>query len=121
MKTLFRLIPVIVVLATAGTALRAQGTASGTLTVTATVQGTISLVFLSNASGVALTGSNSNAATLAFGDVNVDGTLATGVTRSLGTSKFTVSSPVDIQVIRSNSASANYTLKAQLSTADTTN
>src|SRR5258708_35058846 len=49
-------------------------TASGTLTVTATVNGSINLVFNSDASGVALSsGAGTNAATLAFGNVSAFG------------------------------------------------
>ncbi len=100
----------------------AQTTASGTLNVTATVNGSISLVFNSDASGVGLTGAGTNAATLAFGSVQAyGGTVPAGVTRTTGASSFTVSSPFDVLVDKSNSASANYTLKAQLNTADTIN
>jgi len=97
-------------------------TASGTLTVTATVQGSIGLVFNSDAAGVALTGSGTNAATLAFGNVSAFGALSAGVTRpSVTATNFTVSSVVDVQVTKTNSASANYTLKAQLGAADAVN
>lgn len=100
----------------------AQTTASGTLTVSATVNGSIQLVFNSDAAGVALSsGAGTNAATLAFGNVSAFGTVAAGVTRSTTASNFTVSSAVDVQVSKTNSASANYTLKAQLGTADATN
>jgi glycerol-3-phosphate dehydrogenase len=51
----------------------AQTTASGTLSVTATVNGTISLVFNSDAAGVTLGGAGTNAATLAFGTVQAFG------------------------------------------------
>jgi hypothetical protein len=93
------------------------------LTVTATVNSSINLVFNSDASGVALSsGAGTNAATLAFGNVSAFGTLASNITRSVvaGTS-FTVSTPVDVQVTTSNSSSANYTLKAQLGSADAVN
>jgi len=100
----------------------AQTTASGTLTVSATVNGSIQLVFNSDAAGVALSsGAGTNAATLAFGNVSAFGTVAAGVTRTTTASNFTVSSAVDVQVSKTNSASANYTLKAQLGTADATN
>ena len=100
----------------------AQTTASGTLTVSATVNGSIQLVFNSDAAGVALSsGAGTNAATLAFGIVSAFGTVAAGVTRTTTASNFTVSSAVDVQVSKTNSASANYTLKAQLGTADATN
>lgn len=97
-------------------------TANGTLTVTATVQGSLNLVFVSDASGVALTGSGTNAATLAFGNVSAFGALAAGVVRPVPTATtFTVSSAVDVNVTKTNSASANYTLKAQLGSADAVN
>ena len=55
----------------------AQTTASGTLTVTATVTGSINLVFNSDASGVALSsGAGTNAATLAFGNVSAFGAIS---------------------------------------------
>jgi len=101
----------------------AQTTATGTLTVTATVNGSISLVFNSDAAGVALSsGAGTNNATLAFGNVSAFGAVAAGVTRTVvaGTS-FTVSTPVDVLVSKANSASANYTLKAQLGAADAVN
>src|SRR5258707_15772434 len=92
----------------------AQTTASGTLTVSATVNGSIQLVFNSNAGGVALSaGAGTNAATLAFGNVSAFGALAAGVGRSTTATTFTVSSAVDVLVSKTNSASANYTLKAQ--------
>jgi len=102
-------------------ALSAQ-TATGALTVTANVQGTINLTFISDASGVALTGSGTNAATLAFGNVSAFGALNAGVTRpSVTGTNFTVRSPFDVAVVKSNSSSANFTLTAQLQNADATN
>jgi hypothetical protein len=103
-------------------AAQAGSTANGTLTVSATVNGSITLVFNSNAAGVALTGAGTNAATLAFGTVQAfGGTLATGVVRTTAANNFTVSSAVDVLVSKANSTSATYTLKAQLGTADATN
>src|ERR1700761_8516211 len=100
----------------------AQTTASGTLSVTATVNGSIQLVFNSDAAGVALSsGSGTNAATLAFGNVSAFGTVAAGIVRTTTANNFTVSSAVDVLVSKTNSASANYTLKAQLGAADATN
>lgn len=100
----------------------AQTTASGTLAVTATVNGTINLVFNSATGGVTLGSSGTNAASLSFGTVQAfGGTLATGVTRTVGTGNFTVSSPFNVNVAKANLTSANYTLKANLTTADTTN
>src|SRR5579859_663375 len=97
-------------------------TASGTLTVTATVNGSINLVFNSDASGVALSsGAGTNAATLAFGNVSAFGPISAGIVRSTTATTFTVSSAVDVLVSKTNSASANYTLKAQLGAADAVN
>src|SRR4029077_10880446 len=97
-------------------------TATGTLTVTATVNGSINLVFNSDASGVALSsGAGTNAATLAFGNVSAFGPISAGIVRSTTATTFTVSSAVDVLVSKTNSASANYTLKAQLGAADAVN
>ncbi len=76
-------------------------TASGTLTVTATVNGSINLVFNSDAAGVALaSGAGTNAATLAFGNVSAFGAVAAGVVRTTTATTFTVSSAVDVLVSR---------------------
>jgi hypothetical protein len=96
-------------------------TASGTLTVSANVQGSIQLVFNSDAAGVALTGSGTNAATLAFGNISAFGAVSAGVVRSTTATTFTVSSAVDVLVSKTNSASANYKLTAQLGSADAVN
>jgi len=97
----------------------AQTTASGTLTVTATVTGSINLVFNSDASGLALSsGAGTNAATLAFGNVSAFGALASpNIVRTTTATTFTVSSAVDVLVTKTNSASANYSLTAQLGSA----
>jgi hypothetical protein len=99
----------------------AQTTASGTLAVSATVQSSISMVFNSDASGVPLGSSGTNAATLNFGNISAYGTLAANVSRSVAAASFTVSTPFDVLVSQSNSASANYSLTAQLNSADAVN
>jgi hypothetical protein len=100
----------------------AAQTATGTLTVTATVNSSINLVFNSDAAGVALSsGAGTNNATLAFGNVSAFGAVAAGITRTTTATTFTVSTPVDVLVTKANSASANYTLKAQLGAADAVN
>ena len=103
-------------------ALSLAQTASGTLAVTATVQSSISLTFVSNAGGVALGGSGTNTATLAFGNISAFGALPAGVSRpSVTAIDFTVRSPFNVVVQKSNSASANYTLTARLASADAIN
>lgn len=100
----------------------AQDTSSGVLTVTATIASSISLSFESDASGVALAGSGTNAATMAFGSVSAFGTISTaGVTRTVGATDFTVSSPFGVKVVTANSSSASYNLAASLGSADATN
>lgn len=99
----------------------AQTTASGTLAVSATVQSSLSMVFNTDASGVALGNAGTNAATLNFGNISAYGALAANVTRSVGATSFTVSTPFDVQVSKSNSASASYSLTAQLASVDAVN
>ena len=97
-------------------------TATGTLTVTATVNGSIQLVFNSDAAGVALSsGAGTNAATLAFGNVSAFGAISAGIVRTTTATTFTVSSAVDVLVSKTNSTSANYKLTAQLGSADAVN
>jgi hypothetical protein len=103
-------------------ALAAAQTATGTLTVTATVNSSINLVFNNDAAGVPLaSGAGTNTATLAFGNVSAFGAIAAGITRTTTATTFTISTPVDVLVTKANSASANYTLKAQLGAADAVN
>jgi hypothetical protein len=99
----------------------AQTTASGTLTVTATVTGSINLVFNSDGAGVALGGAGTSTATLAFGNVSAFGAISAGIVRSTTATNFTVSSAVDVLVTKTNSTSANYSLTAQLGSADAVN
>jgi hypothetical protein len=102
---------------------QAGTTANGVLTVSATVNSTLKLVFTSDGSGLALSsGSGTNAATLAFGPVSALGAIPATITRTVvaGTS-FTISTPVDVNVTKSNVVSSNYTLTAQLGSADAVN
>jgi len=98
-------------------------TGSGTLGVTATVAGSISLTFVTDASGVTLTGTGTSAAILPFGTVSMfGGALPPNVTKTAsGTTSFTLSTPFDVKVDLANSASTAYTLNATLATADAIN
>ena len=59
-------------------------TGSGTLGVTATVQGSIDLTFVTDASGLAVTGTGTSAASLAFGAVGMyGGTTPANVTKTV--------------------------------------
>jgi hypothetical protein len=101
----------------------AQETSSGTLSVSATVESSISLTFVSSGSGIALTGSGSNAATMSFGTVEAyTGSVPAGVTKSVnGVSYWQLSTPFLVRVEKANLTSSDYTLEAQLSAADATN
>ena len=100
----------------------AQDTATGALTVTATVESSIALTFENDAAGVALTGAGTNAATMALGAISAYNTVSTpGVTRTVSATDFTVSSPFAVKVVKANSSSASYTLAASLASADASN
>ena len=99
----------------------AQTTSSGTLAVSAQLASSIELTFVTDGSGVALGGSGTNAASLDFGTVSRYGTLATNVSRAINTTTFTVSTPFDISVTKSNISSSNYTLHAVLENVDAVN
>jgi len=100
----------------------AQDTATGALTVTATVESSIALTFENDAAGVALTGAGTNAATMALGAISAYNTVSTpGVTRTVSATDFTVSSPFGVKVVKANSSSASYTLAASLASADASN
>jgi hypothetical protein len=102
--------------------LEGQSTSTGTLTVSATIEASVALTFESDPSGVALSGSGTSAATLALGTVSAYGTIGTaGVTRTVGASDFTVSSPFGARVDEANSTSASYTLAVALAASDPTN
>jgi hypothetical protein len=121
-KKLLRVVTVVASLLTVPTVVAAQDTASGTLTVTATVESSIALTFENDAAGVALAGAGTNAATMALGTISAYETISTpGVTRTATAADFTVSSPFGVKVIKANTNSANYTLAAALGSADSTN
>jgi hypothetical protein len=108
--------------------LMADTTSSGVLTVTATIDPSISLTFGSDASGLALSSGNAtNTATLAFGNIRAYGyTPPSGVTQAVNASgssatSFYVQTPFDVLVMKANSASADYSLTATLNSADGTN
>ena len=107
------------VMMTSFAAAQAGNTATGTLTVKALVNSSITIAFVTDAKGVTLAGSGTDTATLDFGTVQAfGGTLANNVTRTTTATNFTVSSPVDVEVDSFNSSSANYNLTAKLNGAD---
>jgi hypothetical protein len=102
----------------------AQATSvSGTVAVTATVSGSMNMIFTTDASGITLGGTGTSAATIAFGAVQAyGGTVPTGVTETVNApTNWTLSTPFDVNVQIANTTSANYTLTVQLQSADSTN
>jgi hypothetical protein len=98
-------------------------TSSGTLGVSANVQGSLNLTFVTDPSGLAVTGTTTSTASLPFATVQMyGGTVPANVTKTLnGTASFALSTPFDVQVDLANSASTTYTLAAILSAVDSIN
>jgi hypothetical protein len=98
------------------TALSASAaTSSGTLTVTGTVESSISLTIES--AGGTTSGTGTAAATSALGNFSKFGSAPTGFTLARGASNWTLSSTVGVQVVKANLTSTDYTLTAQLGSA----
>jgi hypothetical protein len=117
-----RLILTIVLSAFALTGVANAQTGSGTLGVSATVQGSINLTFVTDASGLAVTGTTTSTASLPFGNVSMySGTVPTNVTKAVHATSFDLSTPFDVRVDLANSASTTYTLTATLTAADSIN
>jgi hypothetical protein len=98
-------------------------TGSGTLGVTVTIQGSINLTFVTDASGMAVTGTGTSTASLPFGNVSMNsGTVPANVTKTVnGSTSFDLSTPFGVRVDLANSASTTYTLNVTLATADAAN
>ncbi len=117
-----RLILTLVLSAFALTGVANAQTGSGTLGVSATVQGSINLTFVTDASGLAVTGTTTSTASLPFGNVSMySGTVPTNVTKAVHATSFDLSTPFDVRVDLANSASTTYTLTATLTVADSIN
>ena len=90
-------------------------TSSGTLTVTGTVESSISLTIES--AGGTTSGTGTAAATSDLGSISKYGSAPTGFTLARGASDWTISSTVGVQVDKANLTSTDYTLTAQLGSA----
>jgi hypothetical protein len=90
-------------------------TSSGTLTVTGTVESSISLTIES--AGGTTSGTGTAAATSDLGNISKFGSAPTGFTLARGGSDWTISSTVGVQVVKANLTSTDYTLTAQLGSA----
>jgi hypothetical protein len=94
---------------------------TGSMTVTATVLGSLGITITSDGAGLALTGSGSTSTTAALGNIKAYGALATaGVTRTrTGETSANYSTPFTFRVVKANTSSADYTLLATLGAAAT--
>ncbi len=87
----------------------------------ASAQLTLTVAFVSDPSGITLSGSGTSSASLSFGTVQAfGGTVPSGVTKSVAGNSWTLSTPFDVLVQKGvlDSLSANYTLTAKLQAAD---
>ena len=109
----FLLVVLAITVCAAGSAFAA--TSSGTLTVTGTVESSISLTVES--AGGTTSGTGTAAATSALGNISKYGSAPTGFTLARGASNWTLSSTVGVQVDKANLTSTDYTLTAQLGSA----
>jgi hypothetical protein len=90
-------------------------TSSGTLTVTGTVESSVSLTVQS--AGGTTSGTGTSAATAALGSIAKYSSAPTGFTLARGASNWTLSSTVGVRVDKANLTSSDYTLTAQLGSA----
>lgn len=93
-------------------------TASGTLTVTGTVVGSITVTIES--AGGTFTQGGTAAALTDLGSISKFGAIPTGFTRSTTATSWTLLSSIGVKVVKANSISTAYTLNAQLATAPAT-
>lgn len=93
----------------------AQETSSGTLTVTGTVESSISLTIES--AGGTTSGTGTAAATSALGSIAKYSSAPTGFTLARGASDWTLSSTIGVSVAKANLTSTDYTLVAALGSA----
>src|SRR5688572_9217501 len=85
----------------------AKDTSTGTLTGTATVESSIGLTLENDGAGVPLARAGTNAATMSLGAISAYNAFSTpGVSRTVGATNFTVSSPFGVRVVKANSASS---------------
>src|SRR5439155_26944791 len=116
MKKIILAIAILATLSFAGGAFAA--TSSGTLTITGTVESSISLTVES--AGGTTSGTGTAAATSLLGSISKYGSAPTGFTLARGASDWTLSSNVGVKVAKANLTSTDYTLTAQLGSAPAT-
>lgn len=82
---------------------------------------TVTMTIVTDPSGIALTGSGTAATAMIFGAVQAfGGTVPSGVTKTIGTSSWTLTTPIDLHVTQVG-VSSSYSLTAQLTLSDAQN
>src|SRR6266498_4115101 len=114
-KRMKKLLLVVAVSMVFGAVSASAATSSGTLTVTGTVESSISLTIES--AGGTTSGTGTAAATSSLGNISKFGSAPTGFNLARGASDWTISSTVGVQVVKANLTSTDYTLTAQLGSA----
>jgi hypothetical protein len=119
MKNKLILTTVLSIFAFSGAA-NAQAVGSGTLGVTADVEGSLLVTLSTGTAGLAMTGTGTAAGSLPLGTVSMfGGSVPTNVTKTVnGVTGFTLSTPIAIQVDLANTTSESFNMVASLTTAD---
>ena len=103
-------------------AIGASAQATGTLTITGNIQGSMTLTLNNDVSGATITGAGSSAGSIAFGTVSAstsDGTVASGIAKStVGGGNWQLNTTVDVYVTSNNVSSLSYTLAANIDNTD---
>jgi len=110
-----KLTRIAVVTSLLGFQMASASTSSGTLTVTGTIESSISLTIES--AGGTTSGTGTDAATSDLGNISKYGSAPTGFTLARGASNWTLSSTIGVKVDKANLTSTDYTLDAQLGSA----
>jgi hypothetical protein len=123
MKTKIVLMTALSAFGLAGLANAQAPSSTGNLGVTATIEGSINLLFSTATGGFAVTGTGSGTASLPFGNVEMYGaTVPTNVVRTLtGKTAFTLTTPVNVEVDLANSTSATFGVLVNLTNDDAVN
>jgi len=97
-------------------------TSGGTLSVTATVDSSISMTFETAGGGISLTGAGTATATLPLGTVSAYESINGSITRTVnGVTDYALATPFGVKVVKANSASSGYDVVAKLDNADGVN
>ncbi len=116
------ILTVLSIFALSGVAYAQGAVGSGTMGVTADVEGSLLVTLSTGTNGMAMTGTGSAAGSLPLGTVSMfAGSVPGNVTKTVGATGFTLSTPIAIQVDLANTTSDSFNMVAALATADAVN